>query len=97
MDIPNIDWAKLPFGYVPTDYNTRCVYSNGDWGIVEVSSSPYMTIHMAATGLHYGQEAFEGMKAFRGKDGKVRIFRWEDNAKRMQRSCDRIMLAKLSV
>lgn len=40
---------------------------------------------MAATCLHYGQEAFEGLKAFMGKDGKIRIFRWQENHKRM---CD---------
>ena len=50
---------------------------------------------MAATCLHYGQEAFEGMKAFRGKDGKVRLFRAEENAKRMRRSCEGIMMAPM--
>jgi branched-chain amino acid aminotransferase len=49
---------------------------------------------MAATALHYGQECFEGMKVFRGKDGKIRSFRWEENAKRMQRSCEGIMMAE---
>ena len=44
-------------------------------------------MHMAATCLHYGQEAFEGLKAFRGKDGKVRIFRLEENAARLQSTC----------
>jgi branched-chain amino acid aminotransferase len=48
---------------------------------------------MAATCLHYGQEAFEGMKAFRGSDGKIRVFRWMENAKRMQRSAEGIMMA----
>ncbi|MCK7533501.1 MAG: hypothetical protein MZV63_21945 [Marinilabiliales bacterium] len=42
---------------------------------------------MAATGLHYGQEAFEGLKAYRGRDGKVRLFRWEENAKRTYLFC----------
>ncbi|HOX77946.1 MAG TPA: branched chain amino acid aminotransferase, partial [Bacteroidales bacterium] len=75
-----INWGELPFGYFKTDYNVRCYYRNGEWGEIEVSSSEYINIHIAATCLHYGQEAFEGMKAFRGKDGKVRIFRWKDNA-----------------
>jgi branched-chain amino acid aminotransferase len=52
---------------------------------------------MAATCLHYGQEAFEGLKAFRGKDGKIRIFRMDENAKRLQSSCEGIMMAKLSI
>jgi len=50
---------------------------------------------MAATCLHYGQEAFEGLKAFRGKDGKVRIFRLEENAARLQSTCRGIMMAEL--
>ncbi|MEE4258504.1 MAG: branched-chain amino acid aminotransferase [Bacteroidales bacterium] len=89
----DIDWGNLPFGYYPTDYNVRCYFRNGKWGEIEVSSSEYIPIHMAATALHYGQEAFEGLKAYRGKDGKVRLFRWEENAKRMQRSADGILMA----
>lgn len=91
----NIDWKSLPFGYFKTDYNVRCYYRNGEWGKLEISSSEYVSIHIAATALHYGQESFEGMKAFRGADGKVRIFRWEENAKRMQRSADGIMMAEV--
>jgi len=92
-----IDWANLSFGYIPTDYNVRYNYRNGEWGELEISSSEYVNLHMAATCLHYGQEAFEGLKAFRGKDGKIRIFRLEDNAKRLQSSCDGILMAKLPV
>jgi branched-chain amino acid aminotransferase len=72
----NLDWKSLPFGYIKTDYNVRCVYKNGEWGKLEVSSSEYIDIHIAATGLHYGQEAFEGLKAYMGHDGKIRLFRW---------------------
>jgi len=89
----NIKWGELPFGYQKTNYNVRCYFRNGKWGKVEVSSSEYINIHMAATALHYGQEAFEGLKAFRGKDGKIRLFRWEENAKRMQNSAHGIMMA----
>ncbi len=91
----NIDWKNLPFGYHPTDYNIRCIYKNNQWGELEVSSSEYLQVHIAATGLHYGQEAFEGLKAYRGKDGKVRLFRWQENAKRMQNSAYGIMMAKV--
>lgn len=91
----NIDWKSLPFGYFPTDYNVRCYFKDGNWSELEVSSSEYISVHMAATALHYGQEAFEGMKAYRGVDGKVRLFRWNDNAKRMQMSADGIMMAKV--
>lgn len=91
----NIDWANLKFGYMPTDYNVRCYYRNGKWGEIEVSSSDIINIHMAATALHYGQEAFEGMKAFRCPDGKVRAFRIKDNAERLQSTCRGILMPEL--
>ena len=87
----------MPFGYYKTDYNVRCYYRNGQWGEPEVSDSEFITMHMAATCLHYGQEAFEGLKAFTGKDGRVRIFRLEENAKRMARSAQGIMMAEVPV
>jgi len=90
----NINWGSLPFAYFKTDLNVRAYYRNGQWGELEVSDSDQITMHMAATCLHYGQEAFEGMKAFRGKDGKVRIFRWEENARRMQSSAFGVMMAE---
>lgn len=91
----NIDWANLKFGYMPTDYNVRCYYRNGKWGKIEVSSSEIINIHMAATALHYGQEAFEGMKAFRCPDGKIRAFRIKDNAERLQSTCRGILMPEL--
>jgi len=91
----NIDWENLKFGYMPTDYNVRCYYRNGKWGEIEVSSSETINIHMAATALHYGQEAFEGMKAFRCPDGKIRAFRIKDNAERLQSTCRGILMPEL--
>lgn len=88
----NPDWSKLPFGYFPTDYNVRCSYRDGKWGEVEVSTSETINIHMAATALHYGQEIFEGLKAFMGADGKIRIFRLEENARRIRESAKGIMM-----
>ncbi len=91
----NIDWKNLPFGYYPTDYNVRSTWKDGVWNDLEVSSSEYISVHMAATGLHYGQEAFEGLKAYRGVDGKVRLFRWQNNAQRMRNSAVGVMMAEV--
>ena len=88
----NIDWSHLPFGYIKTDYNVRCTFKDGKWGEIEVSDSEYINLHIAATSLHYGQEIFEGMKAFRGRDGKIRIFRPDENAQRIQRSARGVMM-----
>jgi len=92
----NLDWGKLPFGYQKTNYNIRCYYRNGAWGQLEVSSSEYVNMHIAATAIHYGQQAFEGMKAYRGKDGKIRLFRWEENHKRMEKSAHGILMQPIS-
>ena len=92
-----INWSNLAFGYMKTDYNVRAYYSNGQWSKPELETSEFLNIHMAATCLHYGQEAFEGMKAFRGKDNKIRLFRMRENALRLQKSCDGIMMAELPV
>ena len=92
-----IDWSNLPFGYMKTDYNVRCHFTDGKWSVPSLETSEYLNIHMAATCLHYGQEAFEGLKAFRGKDGKIRIFRMRENALRLQSSCRGIMMAELPV
>ena len=87
-----LDWKSLPFGYMKTDFNVRYVYKNGQWGKLEISSSEYIDIHIAATALHYGQEAFEGLKAYMGKDGKIRLFRWQQNSKRLIHSSEGIKM-----
>ena len=92
-----IDWANLSFGYMKTDYNVRSYFKDGAWTKPEETTSEEINLHMAATCLHYGQEAFEGLKAFRGKDGKVRIFRLRENALRMQSSCHGILMEELPV
>ncbi len=91
----NLDWANLSFGYMPTDYNVRCYYRNGKWGEIEVCSDEHIKMHMAATCLHYGQEAFEGLKAYRCPDGKIRVFRMKANAERLQSTCRGIMMPEV--
>ncbi|SMO60842.1 branched-chain amino acid aminotransferase [Saccharicrinis carchari] len=93
----NIDWGSLSFSYIKTDYNVRSYFKNGQWSELEETTSDQLNIHMAATCLHYGQEAFEGLKAFKGVDGKVRIFRMDENAKRLQRSAEGILMQPVPV
>lgn len=91
----NIDWSKLTFHYTETDYIVRSACRKGVWEKPYATTDKYMNIHVAATGLQYGQECFEGLKAFRGVDGKVRIFRMEENAKRMQRSAEGLLMTPI--
>jgi branched-chain amino acid aminotransferase len=93
----DLDWSNLSFGYISTDYNVRCFYRNGKWGEIEVCSDEYLKLHMAATCLHYGQEAFEGLKAYRCPDGKIRVFRMDENAKRLQSTCKGIMMPEIPI
>lgn len=90
-----LDWKNLPFAYMKTDYNMRSYHRHGAWGAVEASTSEFIEMHMAATCLHYGQEAFEGMKAYRGPDKKIRLFRWRENSKRFNRSARALLMPEV--
>ncbi len=93
--VDSINWKELPFSYIKTDYNVRSVYKDGQWGPLETSESEKIELHMASTCLHYGQEAFEGLKAYKGKDGKIRLFRWRDNASRLRNSAKGILMPEV--
>lgn len=92
-----IDWSNLSFGYIKTEFNVRSYFKDGKWSTPEETTSETLNLHIAATCLHYGQEAFEGLKAFRGKDGKIRIFRMRENALRLQASCRGILMEELPI
>jgi branched-chain amino acid aminotransferase len=91
----NLDWENLGFNIMQTDYNVRAVFRDGKWSDLEVYSEQTIPIHIGATCLHYGQESFEGLKAFAGKDGQIRLFRHAENAHRMSISAKGILLAEV--
>ena len=91
-----VDWKNLGFKYVQTNSHIKHIWRDGQWDSGELTSEPYMNLHIAATALHYGQTAFEGLKAFRGKDDKIRIFRPNMNAARMQRTARRVCMPEVS-
>ena len=82
----NIDWSSLGFRYMKTNSHIRYTWRNGAWDKGELVKDDTFQISIAASALHYGQAAFEGLKVFRCKDGKVRAFRPQANAERMQRT-----------
>jgi branched-chain amino acid aminotransferase len=90
-----MDWKNLAFGYKKTKYNVRSTYKDGKWSNPELTDSETISLHIAATTLHYGQEIFEGLKAFKGKDGKIRLFRWNENAKRFRHSARGLLMAEV--
>ncbi len=89
----DIDWSKLGFSYMPTRCHIRYVWKDGAWSVGELVESPVIEMSIAASCLHYGQAAFEGLKAFRCKDGKVRVFRAKANGERMHRTALRSCMA----
>lgn len=91
----DIDWAKLSFSYMDTHCHIRYTWRDGVWDSGELVTSPYINLHIAATALHYGQAAFEGLKAFRGPDGKVRVFRAAMNASRINQAARHIRMAEI--
>jgi branched-chain amino acid aminotransferase len=88
----DLDWANLPFGYHKTDFNIRYTWKDGAWDDGVLTSDETIPIHIAATCLHYGQECFEGLKAFETRTGEVAVFRIDENAKRLVRSCKKILM-----
>lgn len=88
-----INWNALGFSYTQTPYNVRCIWREGSWSPVTVHTEETIPMHMAAGCLHYGQEAFEGLKAFNCPDGKVRLFRPDKNGERLQSSARYLKMA----
>mgnify|MGYP002622589387 CR=1 FL=1 len=88
-----IDWSTLGFHYTEPDYIVRAGYHDGKWEEPYATKDKFLHLHVSATCLQYGQEAFEGLKAFRGVDGKIRLFRWRENAKRMTKSAEGLYMA----
>lgn len=92
MERAGLDFARLPFAYHKTDANVRYRYRDGKWDPGELTSDESLTLHMAATCLHYGQEIFEGLKVFERPDGKLQTFRLVENARRFQRSARKLLM-----
>ncbi len=96
-ELKNIEWEKLGFSYIKTDYRYISRWKDGQWDDGELVEDNKLSISEASTALHYGQQCFEGMKAYRTKDGSIQLFRPDENAKRMQRSCERLLMPTIPV
>lgn len=88
----NIDWNNLGFSYIKTDYRYISVWKDGKWDEGKLTEDNQLTISEASTALHYGQQCFEGLKAYRTKEGNIQLFRPDENAKRMNRSCNKLLM-----
>ena len=90
------DETKLGFGHIFTDHMFAMNYDTGEgWHDARIVPFDDVKLSPAAMCLHYGQEIFEGLKAYRTADGTVQLFRPDENYKRMNNSADRMVIPKI--
>nr|WP_313794939.1 branched-chain amino acid aminotransferase [Fundicoccus culcitae] len=87
-----IKWDDLDFGYIDTGKKYRAYYKDGKWSKGQIETNKDITISEASTALHYGQQAFEGLKAYKTKTGDIQLFRPELNARRMIDSANKLLM-----
>lgn len=91
----DLEWGKLGFSYVKTDSRYISIWKDGNWDEGKLTEDNMLTISEGSTALHYGQQCFEGLKAFRTKEGKIQLFRPDQNAKRLNSSCRRLLMPEI--
>ena len=97
MSNESINWDKLGFDYIKTDKRYLSVWRNGEWDKGTLTEDNVLHISEGSTALHYGQQCFEGLKAYRHDDGGIYTFRPEQNARRLNTSATRLALPHLPV
>lgn len=90
-----IDWEDVGFGIKPTNGHVQCRWREGAWSMPEFVTNPMLNVHGLAPGLNYGQQCFEGLKAFRAENGEISIFRPGRNAKRMAYSAGYVSMPEV--
>jgi branched-chain amino acid aminotransferase len=93
--LPQVDLNNVPFGRVFTDHMLVADFYDGAWQDVKIMPYGPIMLSPATMALHYGQEIFEGQKAYKDVNGKPVIFRPYDNWKRMNRSTRRMAMPEI--
>jgi branched-chain amino acid aminotransferase len=94
--LQRVNFKELPFGRTFTDHMFVADFRGGSWQNLRISPYGYMPISPASPAIHYGQAIFEGLKAHRGQNDEVLVFRPLDNLKRMNISAGRMALAQVT-
>ncbi len=97
MSNVNINWSALGFEYQPIAKRYVANYKDGKWGKGELTDDPNVVLNECAGILQYCQQVFEGLKAYKTKDGRTVTFRPDQNAKRLMDSAKRKLSTKSSV
>ena len=90
-----LDWENLGFAYMKLPYRYIATFKDGKWGQGQLTEDATLHISESSPSLHYGQQAFEGLKAYRTKDGSIQLFRPDQNAERLQRTADRLLMPQV--
>ena len=93
--IGEIDFNNLPFGKYFTDHMLEVDYVNGEWKQVSIRPYGNLSLSPALAALHYGQSIFEGIKAYKDREGNPFIFRPYDNFTRFNVSAERMCMPKV--
>ncbi|HEX5024426.1 MAG TPA: branched chain amino acid aminotransferase, partial [Agriterribacter sp.] len=91
----DIDLGNLPFGKYFTDHMLEAEYENGKWTNVEIKPYQPLVLEPSLAALHYGQAIFEGIKAYKDKNGEAFIFRPFDNFRRFNISAHRMNMPQV--
>ncbi|MEX2784936.1 branched-chain amino acid aminotransferase [Streptococcus sp. H49] len=92
----DLDWENLGFGYRKLPMRYISYYKNGEWDSGQMTQDATLHISESSPALHYGQQAFEGLKAYRTKVGDIQLFRPDQNAERLQKTADRLLMPQVS-
>ena len=90
--VSSVDFNNIPFGKVFSDHMFVVDYKEGEWINPEIRPFGNLSMSPAISALHYGQAIFEGMKAYKDGNGKVKVFRPYDNFNRFNRSAERMCM-----
>lgn len=90
--IHEVDFDQLTFGRVFTDHMFVSHFRDGQWQTPEIKPYQPFLLEPSSSVLHYGQAVFEGMKAYKDEQGKVWLFRPDENFKRINRSSKRLQI-----
>ena len=97
MSKVNINWEELGFDYIKTDLRYVSIWENGKWDDGKLVEDNKLAIEEGSPALHYGQQCFEGLKAYRTKNGDIQLFRPNKNAERLNNSCKRLLMPEVPV
>ena len=93
--INEINFNDLPFGKYFTDHMLEADFEGGEWQSVEIKPYQPLQLEPSLAALHYGQAIFEGIKAYKNREGKAFILRPYDNFKRFNISADRMQMPQV--